>query len=1085
MNPIHTFTGINQYLFFLIVCLVALSQVLTAQESIKVPAVEQMVQQDTFAMSIELDDIVVTAQYAPTDSKNAVQQIRTITRVTIEQQGANNLEQLLQQDLNIRINQDLILGSSMSLLGVSGENIKIMIDGVPVVGRLDGNIDLSQINLNNIERVEIVEGPMSVSYGTDALGGVINLITKKSQLLSHELTLRQQLETRAESSSSFDGGIKLDDNWLLRVNGGRDWFNGFSEDTTRSVLWNPKEQWYADASLRYDFGADHRVIYRFSYFNEEVQNLGDVRRPQFKPYAFDDYYLTNRLNHNLLHEGSLLKNYYWQNTLGFNTFDRNVNTYRLDFEEDAQASTAGDTTAFKTYTLRSTLASRFRNSNFNFQVGVDANYEIGEGARIVDEASDRVGMSSIYDYAIFGSLRYQPNRKWIAETGLRYAKNSKYDAPLIPSFHLKYQMNDNLLWRVSYGKGFRSPSLKELYLSFIDINHFIIGNPDLQAETSNNLQTNLSYNEQFNQHRISANFKLFYNQIKDQIQLFPFIENDGIITPVTPNQSTQYAYFNLENSKTQGGNLSISYGWKNFSLEGGVSRIGFYNPLSATLANVDEFTYSNEINGKLGYEIPFSETNINAFIRKNDRFISYYPVEENGATVARQRIQEGFTMLDATIVQDFLNDRLSISAGVRNLLNITQVSVTGGGAGAHSSGSGVPIGAGRSFFVSATLRLFDNKAAKFKNRPFEQQQKRAFRLSHNQDQLYASWIENQNDGEQLLQFSTWKNKDWSRPKTIQIGNNQWFINEVDAPQIFISDNEKQLTALWLQKSNARNVYDHHIWLSQSNNKGKTWQSSFKPYDTDIPAFYGLAKMIAINQDQSLLVWMDGRATKKLHEPSGRYFPTKEGRLTIRSAELSKSGKLNKEQTVSDDINPLCPFDAVTTEKGGLLAYRNRQSSVIVRQYNEGIWQTAEVISNEKNTSQTTIESPAIDAHESKVALVWINIFDDKPSTLSFATSNDYGEQFSSPISLPTNRLVGKVDVLILSNKSVILSWEEEQQLMIVQMNEQHEIIASKKIPLSKNVRLKSSSMLAETPEGVVLAWYDYDAHVELLDFDWQ
>ena len=56
-----------------------------------------------------------------------------------------------------------------------------MIDDVAVIGRLNGNIDLSQINLNNVERIEIVEGPLSVEYGTDALAGTINLITKSTE----------------------------------------------------------------------------------------------------------------------------------------------------------------------------------------------------------------------------------------------------------------------------------------------------------------------------------------------------------------------------------------------------------------------------------------------------------------------------------------------------------------------------------------------------------------------------------------------------------------------------------------------------------------------------------------------------------------------------------------------------------------------------------------------------------------------------------------------------------------------------------------------------------------------------------------
>ena len=82
------------------------------------------------------------------------------------------------------------------------ENVKIMVDGIPIIGRLDGNIDLGQINLDNIERVEIIEGPMSVSYGSDALGGVINLITKKSQVKTYNLLLSQQFETKGETKLS-------------------------------------------------------------------------------------------------------------------------------------------------------------------------------------------------------------------------------------------------------------------------------------------------------------------------------------------------------------------------------------------------------------------------------------------------------------------------------------------------------------------------------------------------------------------------------------------------------------------------------------------------------------------------------------------------------------------------------------------------------------------------------------------------------------------------------------------------------------------------------------------------------------------
>merc|ERR1711965_356759 len=95
--------------------------------------------------------------------------------------AAVTLKDVLVNQNNIRVAQDNVLGSSMSLQGMSGQNIKILIDGIPVIGRLNGNIDISQINLNTIERIEIIEGPLSVNYGTDALAGTINLISQKNK----------------------------------------------------------------------------------------------------------------------------------------------------------------------------------------------------------------------------------------------------------------------------------------------------------------------------------------------------------------------------------------------------------------------------------------------------------------------------------------------------------------------------------------------------------------------------------------------------------------------------------------------------------------------------------------------------------------------------------------------------------------------------------------------------------------------------------------------------------------------------------------------------------------------------------------
>lgn len=667
---------------------------------------------DSIAYAIDIEDVVVTAQYAPTDSKNAVHSIRSIDRRTIDRLGATNLEQLLQQDANIRISQDLILGSSLSLLGVSGQNIKIMIDGVPVIGRLNGNIDLSQINLQNIERIEIVEGPLSVSYGTDALGGVINLISKRSQLNNYEIGLNAQIEDRGETNLNAQFGFRPFEKLLIQFNGGRDKFDGFTNnDSLRSVPWNPKEQWYLDALARYQFGTDHQISYRLSYFDEEVINLGDIRRPQFKPYAFDDFYKTERFNHSLLHEGTVGSNYYWNNTLAYNQYLRKKNSFRQELESDENELIVGaqDTTEFNTFTFRSVIASKYPNKLLNFQLGLDFRYDNTFGKRIRDEESEELGRSFIGDYALFGSVRLQPTENLILEAGLRAAHNTRYDAPIIPSLHVKYDIDQHISLRASYAKGFRSPDLKELFFNFIDINHFIIGNPDLKAEHSNNLQFSLAFDQEINQQRWQLKANVFYNNIQDRIGLFEFLEEeDGTIVPVTTDTSTfRFAYFNQAIYKTQGLNVNSKYQTKQFQLSLGSSIIGYYNPASEDFSQVDRFTYAWEINASAQYNLAKYQTSFSIFWRKNDQRITFFPVLEDGKEIIRQRTIDGYSLIDFTLAKSFWNKRIAFTLGVKNLLNIQQADITGGGpGGAHSGDAGsLAIGTGRNYFARMLLKF--------------------------------------------------------------------------------------------------------------------------------------------------------------------------------------------------------------------------------------------------------------------------------------------------------------------------------------------------------------------------------------------
>lgn len=660
---------------------------------------------------IDLEDVVVTAQYAPTDSRSAVHEVRTLKLETIEKRGANNLAQLLSQEASIKISPDLVLGSSLSLLGVSGQNVKIMVDGVPVIGRQNGNINLDQINLNQIARIEIVEGPLSVSYGTDALAGVINLITKKSQLKKFDAGVTAQAETRGENSYSANFGVRLTEKLLLRANAGFDDFNGFNEDTLRSVVWNPKEQIYADASLRYNFGESQNLRYNFSWFDESVDDLsGELRSKRFNPYYFDNLYQTRRRNHSLSYEGTINEKYYVQTVVGYNQWFRKRNTFKTYADTTFQEIFGKqDTSSFSAVSLRSTFASQFE-SDLNFQIGIDGRYDNATSDQIIDTlTTGKANFSETSDYAVFGSIRYQPMEALSLEGGLRYIYNTRYDAPIVPSFNAKFDLSKNLQLRGSYAQGFRYPSIKELFFRLVDAMHNVKGNPNLIPENSNNFQLGLNFQKNIYGHKIELNTKGFFNDIKDKIEQYEFAENpDGTINPVPINSTFQFTYFNLDRFKTRGLNLRLDYEFKKFRWNSGVSFIGFYNPTSEQFAEVETFTNTFELSNEFSFFFNKHDLNLSLFNRINDKQVTYFPdQDEEGNDIAGQRVTKGLIFTDFTATKGFYKKKLNVTVGVRNIFNVRTTTRTGPSDGNfHETIVGeIPASPGRNFFIRASYKI--------------------------------------------------------------------------------------------------------------------------------------------------------------------------------------------------------------------------------------------------------------------------------------------------------------------------------------------------------------------------------------------
>ena len=142
--------------------------------------------------------------------------------------------------------------------------------------------------------------------------------------------------------------------------------------------------------------------------------------------------------------------------------------------------------------------------------------ENGEGKRIAGE-------QNIGDYAIYSSFIISPVKNIEFQPGLRLSYNTKYTAPLVYSFNLKYNLS-NFRFRTSYAKGFRTPSLKELYMEFIDQNHHVYGNEYLSAETAYNYSISAEYIKTYGRHNLNFRLDMYLNNIRNKIDFLYNLE---------------------------------------------------------------------------------------------------------------------------------------------------------------------------------------------------------------------------------------------------------------------------------------------------------------------------------------------------------------------------------------------------------------------------------------------------------------------------------------------------------------------------------------------------------------------------------
>ncbi len=438
--------------------------------------------------ALNLSTIVVTGTRTPKLLKDAPIVTRVLTQTDIKKADATHIGDLLQSELpGIEFSYSMNQQTSLNMQGFGGNSVLFLVDGERLAGETLDNIDYSRLNMDNVGRVEIVKGAASSLYGSNAVGGVVNVI---SQDANEPWTVN--LNSRFGANNSQRYGVSA----------------GFKKGVISSMT-NIQHTTVDEINLKGD--GDYSKIYGSKTWNvKERLVIKPVR--DFKLTARAGYFFRERFTSEVSKEryrdfsGGLKGNY----TIGKND-DLEV-SYSFDQydKSDYQTQNGKDVRDYSNvqHTMRAIYNHTFSDKNI-LTIGGDFMRDYLMSYQFTDGGSHKQ-----YTTDAFAQFDWNPTNKFNVIAGLRFDHFSEADLKhLSPKLGVMYKVNKCSL-RGSYSGGFRAPTLKEMYMNFDMASIFMIyGNKDLKAESSHNF----SLSAEYIRGRYNVTVTGFYNIVDNRI----------------------------------------------------------------------------------------------------------------------------------------------------------------------------------------------------------------------------------------------------------------------------------------------------------------------------------------------------------------------------------------------------------------------------------------------------------------------------------------------------------------------------------------------------------------------------------------
>jgi outer membrane receptor for ferrienterochelin and colicins len=651
----------------------------------------QVDENDTSLKKEQLNEVVVTATRTERQLSSLPLPITIITSEAIAKTGVTRLNEILNEQTGVILIPDQSGFEGIQMQGLDAAYTMILIDGLPLVGRSSGVLDLSRVSVGNIDRIEIVKGASSALYGSEAMGGVINVITKrpKKDMFSGTLSYRYATFNTNDINTNILWKKKKFSADLFT-----NFYSSDGYDLDKTTTLKNVEKFYnytIHPKLYYNFSENLKLIVGNRFYNQKMDNIAIIDSENHKGVAKE-----NEWNSQIKFEQK------WNSKL-YAEYELYATNYKNDSFLNDENNLLYDKTYYNQWLFRPEIRTILSIKKNKLITGVGLNYETLD--RTYFETN--VKFNSQY---VFVQYDYNPTDKWNILAGFRYDNHSEYASQLSPKLAVNYKFNNSFSLKGSVGYGYKAPDFRQLFFDFTNpsVGYTVLGYNVAERRLNQfeeegqilNRVPGISFENLLEaESAVNFNFGTFYKKNKLKLEVNAFYNSitnliDTRVVAQKTNGQNIFSYFNTSAVFTYGVEINSTY---NFTNEFVVS-LG-YQYLTAkdesVVDNFEQYQYirnsqlqtikinksdyfglynrsKHTANIKFLYTIPKVKTDVNLRVFFRSKY-GMYDTNGNQILDKYDKFVDDYFITNLS-ASKYITDKLTVQIGANNLLDYTDPS---------------------------------------------------------------------------------------------------------------------------------------------------------------------------------------------------------------------------------------------------------------------------------------------------------------------------------------------------------------------------------------------------------------------------